>query len=165
MLMSIRAAVAMLAVLPGIAQTSKSLTAVNIGSDGIVHIVRSDGSEFIAPKEKDQVSSSSSKIADDKSTAGWLVNYENCCTSYPIPLTLIVYRPGRPLHKFGDGMSIGDWSFWVGGKQVAFYTNTVHGGLAPHYELHDVRTGRLIEKWEGHPDSKSPAWVHRLRSE
>src|SRR5438445_8519970 len=51
----------------GQTMTSKSVTAVNIGSDGIVHIVRSDGTEFIAPKEKDQVSSSSTKIADDKS--------------------------------------------------------------------------------------------------
>jgi len=170
MLTSIRAALVItLAVLPGFVSgqtpAAAKVNTISIGSDGIVHILHSGGVEFIAPKEKEQVSTGSSSIADDKSAAGWLVFYENCCTSYPIPLGLLVYRPGRPLRRFGDGMFIVDWSFLPGGKQVAFYTNTVHGDFAPHYELHDIETGRLIGKWEGHPNGKSPAWVHRLRSD
>jgi hypothetical protein len=43
-------------------------------------------------------------------------------------------------------MLIADWCFIEGGKQVAFFTNTVHGEFAPHYELRDVSFGRLLAK-------------------
>ena len=96
MLTSVRAALAItLAVLPGFVSgqtpAAAKVNTISIGSDGIVHILHSGGVEFIAPKEKEQVSTGSSSIADDKSAAGWLVFYENCCTSYPIPLGLLVY--------------------------------------------------------------------------
>lgn len=142
---------------------AKSIATIHIDADGRIHIVNGDGSEIVPPKEKDQTSVASATIAEDRLTAGWLVEYDNCCTSYPIPLTLVLYRPGRPLRRLGNGMMIGDWHFEAGGKQVAFSTNTVHGDLAPHYELRDTQTGRLIDKWNGPVNSKSPQWATRLK--
>ena len=144
--------------------TATSITTINIDADGRVHIIHSDGHEIIPPKEKGQVSVASAAVASDNLTAGWLVEYANCCTSYPIPLTLVLYRPGRPLRRLGNGMMICDWHFEAGGKQVAFSTNTVHGDLAPQYELRDTQTGRLIAKWDGHLNIESPAWATRLKS-
>ena len=132
-----------------------TIAAINIGPDGAVHIVHSDGREFVPPKETDQVGTSSPIVTEDKRSAGWLVDFENCCTSYPIPLKLVVYRLGKPLRRFEPGMGIFDWCFVAGGKQVAFYTDTVHSNLAPHFELRDVESGRLVSKWDGHLNKRS----------
>jgi hypothetical protein len=60
-------------------------------------------------------------------------------------------------------MMIVSWLFQENGTQVAFNSNTVHGDLAPHYELRDVETGRLIEKWEGHLTDSAPEWTGLLK--
>src|ERR1700676_2912997 len=57
---------------------------VYVATDGQIHIV-SGGTDVLTPKEEGQVDCRSSKIAADGRTAGWLVESENCCTSYPIP--------------------------------------------------------------------------------
>jgi len=126
-------------------------------------IVDSDGKVIIPPPEKGQAGVDFLKIADDKHTAGWLVDEKiDDGTSYPIALTLVVYRSGKILHRFGDGMVIANWCFLEGGEQVAFYTNTLHGDLAPHYELHGVASGRLVGKYDGHPGPHAPAWTRDL---
>jgi hypothetical protein len=38
-------------------------------------------------------------VAEDKQTVGWLIDYENCCTSYPIPLTLVIFRSGEIIRE------------------------------------------------------------------
>ena len=146
----------------GFSAPTTPITKISIDTDGQVHIVHSDGQDVLPTKEKDQVSVASAVVAENRLAAGWLVEYENCCTSYPIPMTLVLYRPGKPLLRIGNGMMISDWHFDAGGKQVAFSTTTVHGDLAPHYELRDTQTGRLIAKWDGHLNRKSPAWATRL---
>jgi hypothetical protein len=144
--------------------SAKSIAKIDIGADGQIHVIDSGGREFVAPKEKDQVSVAAPLLAENRLAAGWLVESGNCCTSYPIALMLVIYRPGKLLQRLGNGMMICDWNFEAGGKQVAFSTNTVHGDLAPHYELRDTQTGRLIAKWDGPLNRKSPTWAARLRS-
>ncbi len=155
-------------------QTSKatSIAAVYIAcsdvlnefcAGGTVHIVHGDGKEAQPPTDKEQVGSSSVSISEDKRAAGWLVDYENCCTSYPLSLKLMIYRPGKPLRGFnGDGRAIFDWHFVAGGKRVAFYQDFPHGTPVQHYELRDIATSRLIDKWDGDLTSKSPEWARGL---
>jgi len=151
---------------PILAQSKKAklVMKVYVGSNGARHIVHSDGQDLEVPKEKDEVFDSTAPvISDDKHSAGWLVYYDNsCCTSYPIPLMLVIHRPAGPLLRLNGGRMICAWHFLAGGKRVAFYTNTVHGDFAPHYELYNVRTGRLIEKLDGPLDEKSPTWTDGL---
>ena len=131
---------------------------------GTVHIVHGDGKEVQPPTDKEQVGSSSALISEDNHAAGWLVDYGNCCTSYPLFLKLMIYRPGKPLLGFkGDGRAIFDWHFVAGGKRVAFYQDFPHGTPVQHYELRDIATSRLIDKWDGDPTSKSPKWVKAAR--
>jgi len=120
---------------PPSAQSRKSVARAYIGSKGAVHVVLTNGKNIEIPQQKDEVNSSSLAVAEDGQSAGWVVNFKNCCTSYPIPLMLIIYRLDRPILKLGGGMPVWHWKFRKGGKQVAFYTNTVHGDFAPHYEL------------------------------
>jgi hypothetical protein len=131
---------------------------------GTVHIVHADGAEVKLPADKEQVGTSSISISQDKRAAGWLVDYNNCCTSYPLSLKLMIYRPGRRLREFrGDGRAIFHWGFVTRGKQFAFLQSYPHGNLVPHYELRDVETGRLVDRREdSDPPAKLPAWASEI---
>ena len=133
-----------------------------VDSTGSVHLVERGGSDKTIPKEKDQVGSDSIKIADDKKTVGWMILYENCCTSYPIPLVLVIYRDGRVQLRLKPGQMIYGWRFWAGGKQAAFCSGTVHGDSGGHCELRDAKNGRKVRVINGHLDPHSPEWARGL---
>jgi hypothetical protein len=128
-----------------------------------LHIIQQDGGKVDPPAEKEQVGVSSVRISSDNQAVGWLVDSDFCCASYPLQLLLVVYRPGKPLRKFrGDGRAIFGWHFVAGGRQVAFYQSFPHGDLMTHYELRDVETERLLDKWDQDSTGKMPAWVREF---
>jgi hypothetical protein len=73
---------------------------------GQVHIVYSDAQEIQVPRAKDQVSGETPVVAPDHQTVGWSVNMPNCCTSYPIPTTLVIWKSGKVVQQIRDGMMI-----------------------------------------------------------
>jgi hypothetical protein len=148
----------------GLAQsnTANSIGRAYVDSDGGVQIVDGKGKNIKPLKEKGQVSCDSVSVAEDKETVGWLAQFPNCCTSYPIGLTLVIWRSGKIIQRLGNGMVIARWHFVAGGKQAAFYANTVHGDLAPHYELRDLQTGRQLDKWDGPLTDKAPSGAQQL---
>ena len=151
---------------PSSVQTVSSVypAAIFIGADGLVSIVQSDGKLVQPSKEKEQVGGRSPMFSDDRKAVGWLVDSDFCCTSYPIQPMLVVYPPGKPLRHFtGDGRAIFRWGFVDGGKRVAFYQDFLHGTPWPHYELHDVESERLIEKWDGDLTPRAPSWTKGVR--
>ena len=126
-------------------------------------VMRADGSVVRQPKEKEQVGCSHLKISSDKKAAGWLVDSDFCCTSYPLQFMLVVYKPGIPPRHFtGDGRAIFGWTFLGGGRQVAFYQDFPHGVPMGHAELHDVDTDRLTGKWDEDSTPKPPSWAQGL---
>jgi len=81
--------------MPGVA-------AIFIGANG-TNVFEDNGKVIHPAQEKGQVGSSSPRISEDR-TAGWLVQSDFCCASYPLKFMLIVYRPDKPLRRFtGDG--------------------------------------------------------------
>jgi len=116
------------------------------------------------PKVSEQVSASEAKLADDSRIAGWLVNYANRCTSYPIPLTLVVYRDGHIARQIKPGLIIFDWDFRESSCQAALCNGTVHGNQVPNCLLYDARSGKKVAKWDGR-QGQPPAWVGKLRYE
>ena len=145
-------------------QSTRTVEKAYVDGKGSVHIVEEGGKEIPVAKEKDQVGSEQLTIADDKQTVGWLADYENCCTSYPIPLGVVIWRDGKVRQILGDGMMIYDWRFWEGGKQAAFCSGTVHGDSGGHCELHDVESGKTLETIDGHLNDDSPKWARGLRN-
>jgi hypothetical protein len=141
--------------------------------DARAHIFLADGTNVMPPLEKGQVGASQPQVSFDNRSAGWLVDFDNCCTSYPLSLPLVIYRPGKPQLTFrGDARAIFDWHFFDGGKRFAMCQEFPHGNLMPHYELHEVDSGRLLDKWDEDgsddeqnnqapeaPAPKAPAWV------
>jgi hypothetical protein len=141
---------------------SGDVVAIVIGADGI-NIISNDGKVFFEPKDKEQTGYGSPRISADRTTFGWLLE-TYCCASYPVSPAVVVHRSGRPLRMFrGDGRAIFDWRFVDGSRQVAFYQDSLHGNPYPYYELRDVETDQLIDKWEGAITATPPKWTVGLR--
>jgi len=79
---------------------SETVSRAYVGSNGAVRVVRADGREVVIPKEKEQQGAEELQISDNHKTLGWLVEYPNCCTSYPIPMTVVLYRDGTSATRF-----------------------------------------------------------------
>jgi hypothetical protein len=139
-----------------------TLAKVHVGSDGLVHVVDDLGKDRTIQKEKNQAAVSAPKLSADRQTAGWLIEQENCCTSYTIPTSLAIYRAGK-MRLLGDGLMIYDWCFVGEGAQVALSTGTVHGMTSRHLSLYDIRSGRLLQEWNGDTDAASPIWAKDLK--
>ncbi len=144
---------------------SSSVTKADLDADGNLHIIDSRSREFVAPKKDDQADCRSPKIAEDKRTVGWLAEYPNPGTSYPIPLSLLIYRDGKIIREIrpNNALAIWDWRFLKSGTEVAFWSGRTHGNFVPHFELRDVRSGRLLAEWDGHVYEPHPAWVSGLK--
>jgi hypothetical protein len=126
-------------------------------------MILSDGTDVQPPAEKNQVGGSDPFVSQDRMAAGWLADFDNCCTSYPSSLNLVVYRPGKSSCKFeGNVGTILRWHFVADGKYVAFFQDFAHFASAPHYELRDVETCRLLDKWDDDDTKKLPAWANEL---
>ena len=136
------------------------LAAVFMGHPGCAYVIQSTGAVVKLPEEGGQVGYSSIQMTKASDAVGWLVDSDFCCTSYPISKHLVVYTSTKQLRTFeGDGRAIFKWKFASKGKQVAFYQDFLHGTSAQHYELRDVLTGHLIDKWDGELTGKVPSWT------
>jgi len=67
----------------------------SVDQAGHLYIVTKDGREIVLKKDASQVGFDKAAISEDGRSVGWVALYPNCCTSYPIPLKLMVYSNGR----------------------------------------------------------------------
>jgi hypothetical protein len=159
-----------LTLLPLPARADDSYVRATVELDGRLRIVTAGGRTIEPEKEPGQEAFAKPRIAPGGATVGWLAAYPNCCTSYPIPLKLVIQTDGKVRSYSGNGVPIWSWGFQMSGTQVAFGQETVHGGFSVHYELREVATGRLLAEWEPEygPDNREledqdpPAWVAEL---
>jgi hypothetical protein len=146
---------------------------VAVDEDGRLAITASDRKTILVGKDKDQSSFSEPIVSSARTAVGAQAMFPNCCTSYDIPLQLVVYANGK-VHRFtGNGLPIFQWQFADGGARVAYGQEPVHSGCLIHYELRDVRTERLIgaadvpQECGEVPETravKMPKWVSELRA-
>ena len=157
-------------------EAGQTYVAVSVDKNGALAIRRADGATVAVFKLPGQTTFEKPRLSPDRKAVGAQAMYPNCCTSYDIPLRLVVYENGR-VHSFnGDGLSIFWWMFTDGGRRVGFGQTTVHSSCGTHYELRDVRSERLVDSLNvpdeapGCPPPKSgsapvrlPEWVRRLQ--
>jgi len=148
---------------------------------GNLHIVYSDKTEVVEtllPKEKsteknivyNQEGITDVKVAPDKRTIGWAENFDNCCTSYSIPIALAIYGSGKTVLHIQQGQMVWYWTFRDGGKDVAAVWGPTHGTEAGDYQLYDVKTGHLLSEVFDDPTTQSlsadaPAWAKEIESQ
>jgi hypothetical protein len=146
---------------------------------GPLHIIYSDGTEVVqtlpplrATTDKETVFNavgfSGVELAQDQQTLGWTVNVENCCTSYSIPLSVVLFRDRRVLHTIDQGQMVWSWMFVQGGKQVAVAFGPTHGPEVGDYRLYDVQTGKLVSGVWADEDTQAlkadaPHWARQLQ--
>jgi len=146
---------------------------------GPLHIVYDGGAEIVRTLPPLRVSTqkevvfnavgfSGVQLAADRQTLGWTINVENCCTSYSIPLSLVVFRHKRVLHTFDQRQMIWSWIFVQGGEYVAIVSGPTHGPEIGDFRLYNVTTGNLISEVRGDEQtqalkSNAPEWAKRLQ--
>jgi len=158
---------------PDAARVERYQSAV-IDANGSLVITTSDQRTILVPKEGEQSSFSEPVVSPARTAVGAQALFANCCTSYDIPLQLVVYANGK-VHRFtGVGLPIFQWRFADGGRRVAFGQEPVHFGCWIHYELRDVQSERLIDSADipqrcgevPEPRTvKIPKWVTELISD
>ena len=173
------AAVAFCCVSSAFAQTPRGGTqstdryeSAAIDAQGRLAIATARGT-IVVPKEGEQTSFGTPIVSSAHTAVGAQALFKNCCTSYDIPLQLVVYADGN-IHRFtGKGLPIFQWHFDDDGTRVAYGQEPVHSGCEIHYELRDVRSERLIDSADipqacgqipNPPVVKVPKWVADLEA-
>src|SRR5215831_16948578 len=82
------------------------------------HVVYEDGSARTPVGEHEQVGCERIKVAGDGRTVGWSAAVENCGTSCPIPIAIVVYRRRKQTVIAPDQL-VWEWQFIYEGKRVA----------------------------------------------
>jgi len=116
-----------------------------IDADGNLVITRADQEKILIAKVDDQTSFEALILSPDRTAVGAQALFANCCTSYDIPLRLVVYANGKAHWFTGIGLPIFHWHFSDHGTRVAYSQETVHFACSIHYELRDIESERLVE--------------------
>ncbi len=140
-----------------LASTAMAQTIVRAyaGKDGKAHLEYAGGATRTVPPEKKQVGCDHVSVAEDRRTVGWSVLVENCCTSYPVPIAVVLYRDGKKT-VIATGQMISQWRFVGRGERVAALSGPVHG-YASEAVLVDARSGKRLESWNG--QGTVPQWA------
>jgi hypothetical protein len=156
--------------------SAETYESVEIDADGNLRILTAEQRTIIVPKGGSpkagesfgkQTAFGKPVLSDDRRAVGAQAMFENCCTSYDIPLQLVIYSSGKT-HRFEGGLAIFDWHFADGGRRVVFSQQTVHFTCSVHWELRDIATERLVATADipevcgqipDPPKVKVPKWV------
>jgi hypothetical protein len=152
------------------AARADTYVSVTIDAQGQLTIRTKEGRHISPAREKDQVGFSSARMSPDGRAVGWLADFPNCCTSYPIALKLVIYSNGRTQTFVGSGLPIAKWMFRDGGRRIAFEQETVHGEQGINYELWDLPSNRQVDGYSPQydrdlqllPNQRGPQWVQEL---
>jgi hypothetical protein len=161
-----------------LASAQERYVAASVDKSGALRIETAAGLVVVPEREPErefigkQVGYDDIQISTNGLAVGWLALYPNCCTSYPIPLALVVYSNGNKRSYTGTGLPVWKWRFMAAGTQIAFRQETVHGGLGVNYELRNVLNGELVARYspEVGPDNQPlagqqlPEWVAALNA-
>jgi hypothetical protein len=131
----------------------------DIDSAGRLRIVLSNKHVIWPPKDSAQVAFEQVALSADGRIVGWLALYPNCCTSYPIPLKLVLRRMDGSRTVISNALPIWQWAFAAGEQNVVIRQAPVHGAAPVYYELREIRTGRLIAAVQADSATALPAWA------
>ncbi len=109
------------------------------------------------------------RIAQNGRTAGWAALAATCCQSYPIPVSVGIYRSGqRVLHISGPGM-LAYWNFLGNGTRIVAVWGPSHGPQVLEYQIIDLSTHHVLAQVSGNPntqklDPNAPTWALKVQA-
>jgi hypothetical protein len=143
-----------------------------LSADGRRLTIKSARGSFAAPKtEAAQQGYSQPLVASDGRAIGWLALSPSCCTSYPLPLALVVIGTNRKPVRFEDSPPIWAWKFELANTAVAYRQRTTHGSSTVTYKLVRIRDREILEEYEcfsedaSSPAAEVPGWVWSIADE
>ena len=151
-----------------------SYTSTQTLDDGDNLIIHAGTRRIPAPRaEEKQVGFSDAKVSSNGRLVGWLALQPTCCTSYPIPLSLIIFENGKVIQRFYEGQAIWAWSFEKHNSAVAYRHSVTHGPIMEEYKLRSIGDGKLLDEFdcsdfETEESSKKnprlvPVWIRSIR--
>ena len=124
---------------------AETYAAASVDAEGRLVVTTSDGRTIVVTKDAGQRSWGTPLISPDRRAIGVTALHANCCTSYDLPLALVVYSRGTT-HRFrGNGLPIFDWHFADRGTHVAYGQQPAHFGCSVRYQLREITSERLID--------------------
>jgi hypothetical protein len=132
-----------------------------VDSAGRLRIERADHRVIEPSKDSAQVGFDQPAVSRDHRTVGWLALYPNCCTTYPIPLELVLLRANGRRTTIAADLPIWQWGFASDGRSVVLRQAPVHGAAPETYERRDITTGRVTATAVADSQTPAvlPAWV------
>ncbi len=149
------------ALLARTSSAQRTYRGAELDSTGQLRVVLSNQRVIRPPKDSGQVAFEQVALSADHRVVGWVALYPNCCTSYPIPLELVLLRAGGARTVISNQLPIWQWAFAADGRSVVIRQGPVHGAAPLHFELRDVRTGHLIATAQADSNTARalPHWV------
>jgi hypothetical protein len=165
--------VTLLWVAPSLAGEYQSAT---VAQDMSFVAIATQSGEIHAPRTlDDQQGFSDALVSPNGSLVGWLALVGNCCTSYPLPMALVIFRHGQVIRTISEKQPIFHWSFVRQGTAVAYQQTFPHGLVPYFYKLRRISDGKLLEEFDCRPketevgtpaeyenDGPVPPWVWPL---
>lgn len=110
-------------------------------------VMRSDGKSMRAPKLSKQIAFDSPRVSPDGKRVGWLTLMPNCCTSYPVPMALVILKGDKIERVIKEDQCIFEWTFERGGSAVAYWSSALHGTDYKAFVLRDIRSGKVLDRY------------------
>lgn len=109
------------------------------------------------------------QLAEDRQTLGWTETYDNCGTSYAVPVVVVLYRSGKVLQRIQTGQMVWSWMFFERGNKAAVVWGPTHGPEVGDFKLYDVRTGKVLAEVYGDAETQAlkadaPSWAKKLEA-
>lgn len=149
-----------------------AVTSFNLSEDeSSLSIQLSDGTTFVAPRTNaQQVAFGNVKVSPKGQYVGWTAAFSNCCTSYPLPRSLVIHDGTRVVRTIEpEDFSIFEWSFSRDGRSFVYARELPHGNSPRFYRWIRIQDGKVLGEFEcfpddpGHPSGKHvspPGWAH-----
>lgn len=159
--------------MPAMAERYTAITSVDDLSEVTIQV----GSTTIkAPQtESAQQGFDEPRISSNGQLAGWLALESNCCTSYPVPLTLVIFERGKVIRRFHESLPIWQWSFARHDSAVAVRQHPTHGNSWMSYKLMSISDGKTLQSYscpikgsdvpDDYKPTPVPTWVWSVANE
>jgi hypothetical protein len=127
-------------------------------------VIKTRTGDELAPMLKEQVEFDEPKVSGDGRHVGWLALVPGCCTSYPVPATLVVLGPDRSMRRFSGDQYTWGWCFTPDARAVVYRRAASHGITRHLFEMRRLSDGRLLRRHLASPDAlddirRLPRWM------